>query len=123
MKLRLFCVAHLLDLVACASPDPMAAYYANSVLVTQPYGETDPILLSADHTYVMYGRRFGEGHGTWSVENGQVCLMPADTPETRGQKFCNAWTGRKVGDRWSITVGDQSVAMELAPGRQTAPRD
>lgn len=95
----------------------MQIYYDNTVLVTQPYGETDRILVSADHSYVMYGARFGTGHGRWSFENGQVCLMPGDTPETEGQKFCNVWSGAHVGDRWSMTVAGQAIPMEIAAGR------
>lgn len=99
-------------------PDPMAAYYGATVLVTQPYGEVDHLLLSPDRTYVMYGRRFPVAHGEWSYNDGEVCLMPGDTAETRGQRFCNVWSGRTVGDRWSIVTGDQLVPMELAPGRR-----
>jgi hypothetical protein len=108
-----------LALAACASAatDPMANYYANTVLVTQPYGETDRLLLSADHTYVMYGVRHAEGHGQWDIESGQVCLMPQDTPETTGQKFCNTWPGRDIGDRWSIDIGGTEVPMTLTTGR------
>jgi hypothetical protein len=114
---RLFAIA-VFGFSACATPvDPMAAYYENTVLVTQPYGETDHLLLSADHTYVMYGIRFPEGHGRWDVEDGKVCLMPGDTRETEGQKFCNVWSGRRVGDQWSISIGDVSVPMALARGR------
>ena len=108
-----------LSLTACATGpiDPMQVYYDNTVLVTQPYGETDRILLSTDHSYVMYGVRFGTGHGRWSLEGGQVCLMPGDTPETEGQKFCNVWSGARVGDRWTMTVAGQAIPMEIAAGR------
>ncbi|HWA50396.1 MAG TPA: hypothetical protein VG742_19155 [Dongiaceae bacterium] len=107
-----------LILAACATPDdPYAAFMHNTVLVTQPWGEVDHLQLSADHAYVMYGVRFPEGHGAWSIEDGKVCLMPGDTPETRGQRFCNAWAGRRVGDRWNIEVAGQTVPMALAAGR------
>ncbi|MGH6951659.1 MAG: hypothetical protein ACREH4_12345 [Vitreimonas sp.] len=117
--MRLFVLlATLSCLSACAGArDPMQVYFDNTVLVTQPYGETGRLLLSPDHTYVMYGIRYPEGRGTWSVENAQVCLMPQDTPETRGMKFCNAWAGRRVGDAWTIAVGDVAVPMSLASGR------
>ena len=108
-----------LALAACttARADPMAVYFANTVLVTQPYGETDRILLNADHTYTMYGVRFPEGHGRWAVENNQVCLMPGDTPETAGQKFCNTWSGAHIGDRWTMTVAGQPIPMQIVAGR------
>ena len=116
--MRFLCVWAAIALCACAhAPDPMAVYFANTVLITQPWGETDRLLLSPDHTYVMYGVRFPEGHGVWSAQNGQVCLIPADTPETRGERFCNAWNGARVGDRWAITVGDVTVPMEIGAGR------
>lgn len=112
----------LLFVASCTSTpaDPMAIYFANTVLVTQPYGETDRILLNADHTYTMYGIRFGTGHGRWSLENNQVCLMPGDTPETSGQKFCNAWSGAHIGDRWTMTVSGQTIPMQIAAGRMGA---
>jgi len=116
--MRLATLAAAMMLCGCAGVrDPMAVYFDNTVLVVQPFGEVDRLLLSADHSYVMYGVRFPVGHGTWAIEDGRVCLMPGDTPETRGQKFCNPWSGRRIGDRWSIEVGDQGVPMSLAPGR------
>lgn len=104
-------------LVACATPDPMAAYYRGTVLVSQTFGEVDHLQLPGDRTYVMYGQRFPVGHGAWAVDKGKVCLMPGDTPETRGQRFCNPWGGCKVGDKWTIQIGGQTAPMELAPGR------
>lgn len=116
---KLFAMLALVWLAACATApvDPMRVYYDNTVLVTQPSGETDHLLLTADHTYTMYGIRFPQGRGHWDVENGQVCLMPGDTPETAGQKFCDAWAGAHVGDRWTIAVAGYSIPMEIAPGR------
>jgi len=95
----------------------MAVYYLNTVLVTQPYGETDRILINPDHTYTMYGVRYSEGRGVWDIENNQVCLMPGDTPATAGQKFCNNWGGVRVGDHWTIVVAGQDIPMQIAPGR------
>lgn len=117
--IRNFALPCLLTLTACATApvDPMRVYYANTVLITQPFGETDHMLLNADGTYTMYGIRYPEGHGRWDVEDGQVCLMPGDTPETAGQKFCNAWTGAHVGDRWTISVASYTIPMEIAAGR------
>lgn len=119
MPLMRYALIAALALAACATTpaDPMQVYFSNTVLVTQPFGETDHLLLNADHTYAMYGIRFPEGHGRWDVENGQVCLMPGDTPETAGQKFCNAWSGARVGDHWTINVGGTDVPMALAAGR------
>jgi hypothetical protein len=116
-------IAILVCLAACAvARDPMQVYFDNTVLVMQPYGETDRILLNPDHTYVMYGIRVGEGHGRWSTEDGRICLAPEDTPETQGQRFCNVWPGRRVGDHWTIEVNGYTLPMEIASGRQGAPR-
>jgi hypothetical protein len=116
--MRIVCLGAAIALVGCVSArDPVEVYFANTVLVTQPFGEVDRLLLSPDHTYVMYGMRYPEGHGAWSYHDGAVCLMPGDTPETRGQSFCNSWTGRRVGDHWEIEVGGQRVPMTIAAGR------
>lgn len=120
--LRLSACAALLALAACVTGgggplDPMQIYFRNTVLVTQPYGEVDRILLSPDHTYVMYGIRYPEGHGRWSVEDNRVCLMPNDAPDTQEQKFCNHWRGRAVGDQWVMTMAGNDVSMEITHGR------
>ena len=101
--MRFLCVWAAMALCACApAPDPMAVYFANTVLVTQPWGETDRPLLSPDHTYMMHGVRFPEGQAAWSAENGQVCLIAGDTPERRGERFPQRLErrphGRPLGD-------------------------
>lgn len=116
--MRMASLVAAIILFGCASArEPLGVFFANTVLVTQPFGEVDRLLLSPDHTYVMYGTRFPEGRGAWSYHDGVVCLMPGDTPETRGQSFCNRWTGRRVGDHWEIEVAGQRVPMTIASGR------
>lgn len=112
----------LVMLAGCARSEPsLDVFFKNTVMVRQPWGEKDPLLLSANGSYVMYGIRFPEGRGRWRKENGLMCLTPGDTPETKGKNFCNDWDGRKVGDKWTIDVGGETVEMEIVEGRITSP--
>ena len=107
----------LLALGACAThaPDPFEIYFRNTVLVTQPYGEVSRLLLSPDHSYVMYGVRYPEVRGAWSVDGGRVCLQTNNAGES--QSSCDRWPGRRVGDQWLASIDGEQVSMRLAANR------
>lgn len=114
----LFCVL----LGACVSQqhDPMQVYYHNTLLVTQPWGEKDHMLIEPDGTYTQSGGRFPAAKGHWTYSAEQFCMqaVPANTSEKPNPPFCMALTGQRVGDSWTIQVGDQKAGFKIAPDRR-----
>ncbi len=109
-------------LAACIrqSADPMQVYFRNTLLVTQPWGETDRMLIEPDGTYTQSGGRFPAAKGHWTYSAGQFCIqvMPTNTSEKPNPPFCLTLQGRKVGDSWTIQIGDQKAGFKIAPDRK-----
>lgn len=100
-------------------PDPMAAFYGNTVTIAVPDG-------------YYYARRFvdpdgtwreprGDGfiRGRWAWENGQVCSWQTEPAIVNPTHFCYAPVVRRVGEEWTSTDPNTGnlVIQKIEPGR------
>ncbi len=110
-----------IPLAACVTQplDPLKIYYSNTLLITQPWGETDRMLIDADGNYSQSGGRFPAAKGHWTYKSDQFCMQVI--PEKAGEKpnppFCMELKGRRIGDIWTIQIGDQQATFKIAQGR------
>ncbi len=115
-------VVFTLLLEACISQhtDPMQIYYHNTMLVMQPWGETDRMLIEPSGTYTQSGGRFPAATGHWTYSAGQFCIqaLPVHASNKPNPPFCMALSGRQIGDSWTIKIGDQKAVFRIASGRK-----
>lgn len=106
---------------ATAAANAMAAYFGNTVVVTdRGTGMTGTLALNADQTWTASIAQNGkpvQASGTWQLQaDGRtVCLTStavgvADTPLTSG---CFALGGHAAGERWSA-VNDSSQPLDIS---------
>ena len=110
-----------LALPAFAEEDVMAARYGNTTDSVDAKGIHTKIYYSADHSFKAAIADL-QVHGTWKVENGNVCLTfvdpPANLPSTFPNPTCLPVTAHKVGDTWTTGEGAMARSVSIKPGIQ-----
>src|SRR3569832_1624625 len=110
-----------LALPAFAEEDVRAARYGNTTDSGDAKGIHSKIYYSADHSFKAAIADL-QVHGTWKVENGNVCLPfvdpPANLPSTFPNPACLPVAAHKVGDKWTGTVSGDTRQVSLVAGIQ-----
>ncbi len=104
---------------AAAEPDPMAAFYGNTVVISVP---------AVDY----YARRYIDPDGTWrepapgggvkgvwKIDKGQVCSWQTEPAIIDPHHYCYPVVARKVGETW-VTQDPQTgneVVQTIEKGR------
>ena len=108
-----------------ATPFDMTPYYQGTLEVEQG-GEQDRMLIDADGRYNMVsvkipqaiGRTYiPNGTGRWAFDKDKFCVLADPGPYVGKQPVCMDLRGRKTGDSWTLTFGDQKVVFKLKAGR------
>ncbi|HUD52622.1 hypothetical protein, partial [Parvibaculum sp.] len=89
--------------------DPLASYYGNTVVLSNPKTGDVQAFVNQDGTY---STKLADGNtvsGTWAVNGGETCYTQTTPPPAAGAKpFCAANEDRKVGDSWKVAAADGS---------------
>lgn len=99
----------------------MDAYFSGRLLVTQPWGEINTLLISKDGTYSLFGKRIAKVEGNWRLnDKSQFCLKPKALPDQKAapNEFCHTLRATQHGQSWVDTFGKDQVAFQLQPGRE-----
>ena len=102
---------------ALAAEDAMAPYYGNTIIATGGRAETH-LHYNADHTFTMNAGVFRSFKGTWKMDGGNVCRTFDSPPPGAPNPLCVPLEPHKVGDSWTVTMGDQSRTLKLVQGIQ-----
>lgn len=89
--------------LASAEDDVMAPRYGNTTITHTDRGHEVHMYYKADHTFT--GKIVDVGldvKGTWTVNNGTVCLTYTPPPPTVTNPMCQAVIAHKVGDTWKV---------------------
>lgn len=104
---------------AAPSPDPMAAFYGNTVTIDVPSG-------------FYHARRYVDPDGTWreprggdwvrgvwKIEGGQVCSWQTEPAIRDPRRYCYTPVARQVGEEWTTVDPDTGnlVIQKIEPGR------
>jgi len=103
---------------AAAAEDPFANYYTNTLVYTAPDKTVSKVHPEKDGTWTSTSTdpKNPANHGNWAGLGGWLCSTNAATPKSR--PWCRTATAHAVGDKWSETRPDKSVAqIELVAGR------
>jgi len=103
---------------AMAADDPFANLYTNTLVYTGTDGTVSKVLASKDGTWSSTSTdpKNPTSHGNWARLGGWLCSTNAATPKSR--PWCRTAAAHAVGDKWSETRPDKSVAqIELVAGR------
>lgn len=84
---------------ALAQDDPMASRYGNTTIATDPDGSQTKIYYRADHTFTAT-HGFWKSEGTWSVEDGKLCLTYQNVRPKVGSRECVSAEAHNIGDKW-----------------------
>lgn len=98
-----------------AFADPMAAYYGNTVNITQPNGAVVRLHITEGGAYKLYMPDGTEAGGVWAIEGDQFCttrMTPAPAP-----KQCRPAIDRKLGDTWEEDSPNGKVKYQLIAGQ------
>src|SRR3569833_981625 len=110
-----------LALPAFAEEDVMAARYGNTTDSVDAKGIHTKIYYSADHSFKAAIADL-QVHGTWKIENGNVCLTfvdpPANLPSTFPTPTCLPVTAHKFGDTWTSDEDNKTHNKNNKPGIQ-----
>jgi hypothetical protein len=107
---------------APASPDPMAAFYGNTVSIAVPPFYFARRYIDPDGTW-----REPRGSvwikGVWKLENGQVCNWQTEPAVHEPRRYCYTPVPRKVGEAWTTIDPDTGaeVFQKIEPGRSDQP--
>lgn len=108
-----------------ATPFDMTPYYQGTLEIDQG-GEQDRMQIHADGRYEMVsvnipqaiGRtHIPNGTGLWGFDKDKFCVLADPGPYLAKQAVCMDLKGRKIGDSWTSTFGDQQVVFKLKAGR------
>jgi hypothetical protein len=110
-------LAALSATAALAADDVMAPYYGNTIVATGGTVETH-LHYNADHTFTMTAGIFRSFKGTWKIDGGNVCRTFESPPPGAPNPLCVPFEPHKLGDSWTVTMGDQSRTLKLVPGVQ-----
>jgi ferric-dicitrate binding protein FerR (iron transport regulator) len=100
----------------CAPPqsDPMKAYYGNTMISRHSDGQVFEVWFDKDRTFVVMHNGKVEVKGTYTVEEGKVCMVvdpskPAD---------CHPFKANlKIGESWIATTPNGRSELSLKAGR------
>jgi hypothetical protein len=112
-------VAAVLYAGGAFAADPMANLLGNTIVATSSNG-TERITYNKDHSMSGLNPKGEKLAGTWSVEDGKLCELPAAPPSWAavGKHCVPVDTTRKVGDKWEYSQPNgEKVALELVKGR------
>ncbi|HXM00697.1 MAG TPA: hypothetical protein VN932_12270 [Rhizomicrobium sp.] len=110
-------------LAFCASPafaadDVMANYYGNTVVATGGMVDTHTYY-SPDHTLITKAPAFGlQYKGVWKLDGANVCRTYDAPPAGVPNPSCAPVVAHKIGDSWTVTVGDKTRTLTLLKGIQ-----
>ena len=116
-----FCAALLASSSWAADTDPMANYYANTLVVHQPDGYVMKIYYDADHTVHYVNTNGRSDKGTWKQKDAAtVCTVIRQAVENPKPAFeeCFPNGNHKLGDKWPAhPIADKWGYAELVAGR------
>lgn len=105
-------------LSAVPSPDPMAAFYGNTVTIAVPPFYYSKRYIDPDGTW-REPRGDGWVRGVWRLEGGQVCNWQTEPAVQNPQHYCYTPVPRHVGEEW-VTIDPATgndVIQKIEPGR------
>src|SRR5581483_9085799 len=118
--LRMLACFSVLFMAAWASAaDPLAAYYGNTVVITDPKGQMGRTLIDPDHSFVSYQPDGTPVRGVWETDGTQICYTVTNPVPPQGQKaprVCRPLVAHKVGDSWTITQDGKTWTATLRAG-------
>ena len=102
---------------AFAADDIMANFYGNTAVASGGMFESHTYY-SPDHTFETKAAGY-DLKGTWGFnDKGQLCRTYAQALPGMPNPLCTEMTAHKVGDTWTVKVGDQTRTVTLKPGIQ-----
>ncbi len=116
----LICVAVILMPAEALAADPLAAYYGNTVVITDAKGQMGRTLINPDHSFVSYQPDGTAVRGVWETDAKQICYTVTSPAPPQGQaapRVCRPLVAHRVGDSWTISQNGQNWTATLKPGR------
>ncbi len=99
--------------------DPLASYYGNTVVLSNPKTGDMQAFVNQDGSY---STKFADGKmvsGTWAVAGDQTCYTQTNpAPAADAKPFCAANADHKVGDSWKVAAADGTeTTITIKAGR------
>lgn len=110
---------------AAPAPDPMAAFYGNTLTISVPAGYYFARrYIDADGTW-REPRGSDWVRGAWKVEGDQICNWQTSPEIVAVRHYCYPITAHKVGESWTTTDPDtgNEVIQTIEAGRSEAGRN
>ena len=108
------------EVPAHAAPDPMAAFYGNTVTISVPSGYYFAVrYIDPDGTW-RKPRGSDWIRGVWKIEGGQVCSWQTEPAIHDARHYCYPIVARNVGETWTTTDPDtgNEVIQKIEAGRR-----
>lgn len=101
-------------------PDPMAAFYGNTLHETRANGTQSWFHFNADHSFTADNSNGTTAHGEWRLnDRGETCIvMGKQAPAAR--PACVALHAQKIGDQWDREGPHGNEHYVLETGRSEA---
>jgi len=101
MRLIVALVVALFSMTGVAQADPMAAFYGNTVAVSNPETGERQVFIDADGTYSQTLADGTTAEGTWEVKGEEACFSSGDNAP-----YCVPVEEREIGESWEMTSPD-----------------
>jgi hypothetical protein len=103
--------------LAVAADDVMANFYGNTVVSTGGMGESHTYY-AADHSFEQKILGY-DIKGTWALDDkGNLCRTYPQTMPGMPNPLCTPIASHKIGDTWTVQVGQDTRTVTLKAGIQ-----